>query len=58
MPDTETITWEEATCAAMIAKIRRSRWAKDCFADAMRFHKNEGFSMVCALKISANYWLS
>ncbi len=48
--------WEENKLAELISKIRRSQYAKDCFADAKQLVSDQGYSMVVALAISWKYW--
>lgn len=47
--------WIELRCAALIARIRRSRWAGNCFADAVDF-VGQGYAMDVALVKSWGYW--
>ena len=50
--------WSEKKCASLIAAARRSQFGRDMLEDAMRFHKEDGYAMDVALKMSANYWLT
>jgi len=56
MCDAVNSTWEEDKCAELIAQIKRSPYARDCFENARWFHKHDGYAMVVALQIAWNYW--
>ncbi len=48
--------WVEAKTAELIAQIKRSKYAKDCFADAKFFAERDGYAMDVALAIAWSYW--
>jgi hypothetical protein len=50
--------WEENTIADLLRRAKRTPWFKDVIRDAKYFQNEQGYSWVCALKISCNYWLS
>jgi len=57
MPEPEvTISWSERKCEELLAKIRRSKYKRDCLADAKVFHDRDGYVMDVALAISWGYW--
>lgn len=47
--------WVERKAADLIARIRRSQYAKDCFADARMFME-AGYASDVALAMAWNYW--
>ena len=47
--------WIERKTAALIATIKRSQWAADCFRDARHF-ASEGYAMDVALAMAWSYW--
>lgn len=49
--------WIENKTADLIARARRSKYAKDIFADAAYF-RSLGYVDDVALQIAINYWLS
>lgn len=49
------IDWVEQKTAELIAKIKQSQWAADCFRDA-RFFAREGYAMDVALAMAWKHW--
>ncbi len=47
--------WVEQKATALIAQIKRSQFAKDCFSDAKVFTA-QGYGLYVALSIAWNYW--
>jgi len=47
--------WVEIKCADLIAKIRRSQYARECFAD-VRYFMELGYVHDVALTLAWNYW--
>ncbi len=47
--------WIENKCDELIQRIKRSQYAKECFADARWFHE-QGYVMDVALAQAWNYW--
>lgn len=48
--------WIETKTAELIDAIKRSPYAKDCFADARQFAEEDGYVMDVALAIAWRYW--